>query len=63
MLLFLLCPCLCNRLSEMRAREQINMLRSLPIDTKWYKAAVVSPLLLAPLYLMCEQVETRAAYD
>jgi hypothetical protein len=47
----------------MRAGEQINMLRSLPIDTKWYKATVVSPLLLAPLYLMCEQVETRAVYD
>ena len=47
----------------MRAGEQINMLRLLPIDTKWYKATDVSPLLLAPLYLMCEQVETRAVYD
>lgn len=42
--------------------KQINMLRSLPIDTKWYKATGVSPLLLAPLYLMCEQVESRAAH-
>ncbi len=50
-------------LSALRTWGQINMLRTLPLNTRWYKTTVPSPLCLESLHLMCEKVRYHPGSD